>query len=534
MIVVCTRCQAKFRVADEKVGPRGAKVRCSRCQNVFLVHRDLGSMPLDSDAAAQAKPVPAPASPPRPPTLELDLEPGGRVAPATPLPVPPDPFGGGVSTDLFAGPAAMAQAPPPAEDPFLVAATHGAASPSPPAASLDPFAAAMAVPRAAMDPFAATAGPFGEPQATSQVAAARPDPFAAPPAFTPAPTQTPAPGPSMSPMALPVTDLSDLMGGQEVPQPDGETSDPDFALEARPTGPKPRLTALEAAAEAAETNLAAHSAERHEAEFYSEAGSVSIGLANEPARDGPYRDGPIGDGPGRPGPAELPTPVHGSRPATPAPMQHRPRLRAPAGSEDAVELAAKSIAQRLPRLRRASRLRSIALNALALVVLVIVSLALLVLVRSGGKLEPGALRPSSVLRALGGQALGTFAAVEVTSGAYDRAKGPPLLFVRGRAVSHTDRPVRALRVSVEVLRRGEVVARGQALAGALLTPEELNGVTDAAMLAAIGRKAEARVPPVVKPGEGVPFLIAIADYPGDLSSAALRLSVSEDAAGASP
>ena len=152
---------------------------------------------------------------------------------------------------------------------------------------------------------------------------------------------------------------------------------------------------------------------------------------------------------------------------------------------------------------------------------------------AGDQLEPGALRPSSVLRALGGQALGTFAAVEVTSGAYDRAKGPPLLFVRGRAISR-DRPVRALRVAVEVLRRGEVVARGQALAGAVLTPEELNGVTDAAMLAALGRNAEARVPPSVKPGDGVPFLVAIADYPGDLSAAALRLTVTEGAPGASP
>ncbi len=37
MIVICTKCQAKFRVADEKIGPRGAKVRCSKCQTVFVV-----------------------------------------------------------------------------------------------------------------------------------------------------------------------------------------------------------------------------------------------------------------------------------------------------------------------------------------------------------------------------------------------------------------------------------------------------------------------------------------------------------------
>jgi predicted Zn finger-like uncharacterized protein len=521
MIVVCTRCQAKFRVADEKVGPRGAKVRCSRCQNVFLVHRDLGSMPLEADAAAQAQPSRPPPDPVRPPAVELDLEPGGGSTRSPAVPPPPDPFGLGPASDFSAAPGDTGMLPPP-EDPFL-AATQGPPQPSPsPSAALDPFAAAMAAPRPTVDPFAAPAGNFAGPQPTTQVAAARPDPFAASPAFTPAPVETPAPSPSMSPLALPVTDLSDLMAGQEIPQPDGETSDPDFALEARPTAPRPRLSALEAAAEAAEAQAAAHSAERHEPEFYSEAGSVSIGLAGEPG------------GPSRVPATEARTPVQGTRAATPAPSLPRPRARRAAGAEAEAELAARTIAQKLPRLRRASRLRSIALNALALVVLVIVSLALLVLVRSGGKLEPGALRPSSVLRALGGRPLGTFAAVEVTSGAYDRAKGPPLLFVRGRAVSRSDHPVRALRVSVEVVRRGEVVARGQALAGAVLTPEELSGVADAGMLASLGRSAEGRVPAEVKPGDSVPFLVAIADYPGDLSAAALRVTVAEGAPGAGP
>jgi len=41
MIVVCTSCSARFRVADEKVGPRGAKLRCSKCQTVFTVQREI-------------------------------------------------------------------------------------------------------------------------------------------------------------------------------------------------------------------------------------------------------------------------------------------------------------------------------------------------------------------------------------------------------------------------------------------------------------------------------------------------------------
>ncbi len=37
MIVACSACRTRFRVADEKVGPMGARIRCSRCGQTFLV-----------------------------------------------------------------------------------------------------------------------------------------------------------------------------------------------------------------------------------------------------------------------------------------------------------------------------------------------------------------------------------------------------------------------------------------------------------------------------------------------------------------
>ena len=37
MIARCPQCQTRFRVAPEKVGPRGARLRCSRCETVFHV-----------------------------------------------------------------------------------------------------------------------------------------------------------------------------------------------------------------------------------------------------------------------------------------------------------------------------------------------------------------------------------------------------------------------------------------------------------------------------------------------------------------
>lgn len=50
MIVQCNQCSTKFRINDANVGPRGAKVRCSRCQNVFNV-APLGKAAQDNDLA---------------------------------------------------------------------------------------------------------------------------------------------------------------------------------------------------------------------------------------------------------------------------------------------------------------------------------------------------------------------------------------------------------------------------------------------------------------------------------------------------
>lgn len=37
MIITCTECQTRFRLADEKLKPGGTKVRCSVCQQIFTV-----------------------------------------------------------------------------------------------------------------------------------------------------------------------------------------------------------------------------------------------------------------------------------------------------------------------------------------------------------------------------------------------------------------------------------------------------------------------------------------------------------------
>ncbi len=37
MVVQCSNCQTRFRVAPEKVSPKGARMRCSKCKTIFNV-----------------------------------------------------------------------------------------------------------------------------------------------------------------------------------------------------------------------------------------------------------------------------------------------------------------------------------------------------------------------------------------------------------------------------------------------------------------------------------------------------------------
>jgi hypothetical protein len=166
------------------------------------------------------------------------------------------------------------------------------------------------------------------------------------------------------------------------------------------------------------------------------------------------------------------------------------------------------------------------LNAVSLAALLLVTLVLLAVWRTEGPLDATALRPGALLAALSREgAPGPFAAREVRAGLYERARGPPVLYVRGKVVSRAGGPVRAVAVTVEVVRGGEVVARGEALAGAVPTAEELWGAPDAAALAAVASAAVKRAPAQVRPGDAVPFLVAIADHPADLDDASIRVAV---------
>lgn len=474
MIVVCTGCSAKFKVADEKVGPRGAKLRCSKCQTVFVVQRP--------ELAASADPGGLLGAPPAPPplgarttttaitalqgqTLTTELGPQADARPSFDIDLEPsvprgrpvaDPFAVAPPTDdPFASPAPALGAPPPVEDPF------GAA----PAGAHDPFGAAPHVD----DPFALQRGPAATEALLGGAPAAADDPFASSGAapvdpFAPALASDPfAAAPAPDPFAAPGAGLAGR----------------DLALEDRTT-PPPRPVRPESSAPLEDSF-----------DLAGDAGAFDFAPADPGMAPG------FGDLAGEP---------------PPAPAHHEDPFAA-AQAEPPAPIAT------------AARLRALAVNAISLVALLAVAAGLLVAWR-GGVPAAEALRPSRLLAALFPRdaAVGPFAAGEVTSGFYDRARGGPLLFVRGQVTARGETPATAVRVTVELVRDGQVLARGEALAGAVLSPEVLHDAADGAALA---RAQAALAPAPVGPGRAVPFLVAIADYPADLAGVALRVTAAD-------
>lgn len=132
MIVECDRCQTRFRLPDGAVGAKGAKARCSRCGNVFIVQ---APPPADTQATlpppagysgltgvtAVTPQVSAPSAPGAgsefttegPPTSRTELPSFLTHATAAPAPSPPSPRPPPVGLGAFAPSSAGRAAPTP-------------------------------------------------------------------------------------------------------------------------------------------------------------------------------------------------------------------------------------------------------------------------------------------------------------------------------------------------------------------------------------------------------------------------------------
>lgn len=136
MIVQCDRCQTRFRLPDSAVGDKGAKARCSRCGNVFIVEK-----PPEPETSSATVPPPANysgltvataglpevAAPPirergfelepeSPPTTRTELPSFGAAPPAA-RPPPPSSTALGAFAPSSGGPSGLASLPPPPSAP---------------------------------------------------------------------------------------------------------------------------------------------------------------------------------------------------------------------------------------------------------------------------------------------------------------------------------------------------------------------------------------------------------------------------------
>jgi len=81
MIVECVQCQTKFKIADDKITPKGVKVRCSKCKHMFVVKPD----------GVEAAPVKPPEKPAEKPKEKAE----------------------GIPDDIFSAPTRVESKPPP-------------------------------------------------------------------------------------------------------------------------------------------------------------------------------------------------------------------------------------------------------------------------------------------------------------------------------------------------------------------------------------------------------------------------------------
>lgn len=508
MIVICTGCQARFRVADDKIGPRGAKVRCTRCQNVFVVKRD----------AAEAPPAPK---------FDLDLTPGLGRPPAAADPFAQPPAGASV---ISFPPGAPSLAGGAAVDPFAAAGLDVFAAEG--SAGDDPFAraavgvgvAAPTAPRPAIPPAALEGDPFAGGTGSQRLpvtdlsqllggpAQAAAPPLAAPPA--PPPAAPRAPSPFAADLALeehsgPLAGLSPASSAPFADPADVVQADPGLFPSGGDFEPGPAMRGEESLSLATEKTPPPMLAPPPGA-IDSVADLASSLLDGDDSWPGPSQGGP--------GAAPAPAPPV-------IPVAEEP------GAPPAAALAA---APPRPAEPATHRVRSAALNALALVALAVLALAIRAVLRGDVPLGPAAFRPSTLLQsfARGPAPTGPFELAEVKSGVYPQGSGGTVLFVRGVVICRPPAPLDGVRVEAELVRDGRVLAHGAVRAGAVPSPEEVYRATDRAALDALGADLGQRAPKQVRPGDRLGFLITLGDAPADLSGASVRLQAAPEAGAA--
>lgn len=469
MIVTCTSCQARFRIPDERIGPRGAKVRCSKCKNVFVAR----------PAAAEAPPAAREGSA-RPPVGS-----GPQV----------DPFGAGG---------------PPGADPFAAADPF---APSGGAAQADPFA----VPARSGSSTSASHLPVTDLSDLTSPPAPAPGGLTALAAPLPATPEPPAGG---GPAEAAVTSADDLVleePSRAIPmgppplKPAARSPSPGFDFGAsgdlaepspgEPAGPPP---SFEFAAPGTDLGELPGVAAAPDLDLGAVPGAATFAGADPFAAGGAASLAPDGLAPeaGMPRVPTITEPLPSEKP--PAPARPVIAARRKAGPAPVVgPLSGPALG---------GRLRGFLANAFSLAVLLAVAAGLL----------SWWLRAADAGRAA--SAKGPVAAVVASSGLYETSAGPPVLFVRGEVVSRSAAPLGRVTVRAEVVQGGEVTARAEGLAGAVPTAEEVAQIAGPEGAARLRARVASRAPGRLEPGESLPFLLVFDAAPPGFREALVRVS----------
>lgn len=260
MIVKCEQCQTRFKIPDEKVTPKGVKVRCTRCGHTFRVSSaDQGpTQQVPSLQPGAADPfsrfgqpsLPPPAEVTRPGVFALGVEASRQpeLAPppfpaAAPRPAvePHDPFDFG------------SLRPPGASLPSMPAVAPAPSAPPAPAAPAAFDFAAFAAPGAPPPPPAPARSPPVRPQTASPVGggsfdfgpppASQPPAADALPAFDFGPPPAPAAPASPAPGAVDGFFAATENAKQLLPDVDAATARAMFDLPAPEDSPAPQVVA---------------------------------------------------------------------------------------------------------------------------------------------------------------------------------------------------------------------------------------------------------------------------------------------------
>ena len=170
------------------------------------------------------------------------------------------------------------------------------------------------------------------------------------------------------------------------------------------------------------------------------------------------------------------------------------------------------------------RLRTVAVNALSLVALLAITLGFRAAWRGDAGAGAGLLGLTGLTAGAAGGATedGPYRLSRVRAGTYELAPGDQALFVRGELEARPGARPGPVRVHVELVRDGQVLAMAEGPAGAIPTPEEIHQARDDAARAALAAALQQRAPRLA-PGARLPFLLVVGKAPDDLAGAMVRV-----------